>query len=78
MDMKKRNGEFVYGTAPYGYKKGAERNTIIIDDEAAVIDGILLTTSLRSPMGPIIVDLTKIKQPRRKSNKMDSKEFGRY
>ncbi len=35
VDMKKLNGEFVYGTAPYGYKKGAEKNTIVIDPEAA-------------------------------------------
>jgi len=36
VDLKKRNGEFVYGTAPYGYKKGKEKNTIVIDDEAAI------------------------------------------
>ncbi len=35
VDMKKRNGEFVYGTAPYGYKKGEVRNTIVIDDQVA-------------------------------------------
>lgn len=35
VDLKKMNGEFVYGTAPYGYKKGAEKNTIVIDEEAA-------------------------------------------
>lgn len=26
----------MYGTAPYGYKKGAEKNTIVIDDEVAI------------------------------------------
>lgn len=35
VDMKKLNGEFVYGTAPYGYRKGADKNTIAIDPEAA-------------------------------------------
>lgn len=35
VDLKKLNGEFVYGTAPYGYQKGAEKNTIVIDPEAA-------------------------------------------
>lgn len=37
VDIKKRKGEFVYGTAPYGYRKGERKNTIIIDDEAAII-----------------------------------------
>ena len=36
VDIKKRNGEFVYGTAPFGYKKGAQKNTIVVDDEAAI------------------------------------------
>lgn len=31
VDMKKMNGEFVYGTAPYGYKKGEKKNTIVVD-----------------------------------------------
>lgn len=35
VDLKKLNGEFVYGTAPYGYKKGPEKNTIVIDSEVA-------------------------------------------
>lgn len=35
VDLKKLNGEFVYGTAPYGYKKGPTRNTIVIDAPAA-------------------------------------------
>ena len=34
---KKMNGEFVYGTAPYGYKKGEKRNTIVIDHNVAHI-----------------------------------------
>ena len=37
VDMKKLNGEFVYGTAPYGYKKGTLKNTIVIDEPAAII-----------------------------------------
>ena len=37
VDLKKRRGEFVYGTAPFGYKKGESKNTIIPDDEAALI-----------------------------------------
>lgn len=37
VDRKKRQGEFVYGTAPYGYKKGEKKNTIVVDDEAAII-----------------------------------------
>lgn len=52
VDMKKMNGEFVYGTAPYGYKKGPQKNTIVIDDEAALVvrrifklacDGVTIT-----------------------------------
>lgn len=37
VDMKKRAGEYVYGTAPYGYKKGEQRNTIVLDLEVAPI-----------------------------------------
>ena len=37
VDMKKLNGEFVYGTAPYGYKKGSRKNTIVIDQPAAIV-----------------------------------------
>ncbi len=37
VDLKKLNGEFVYGSAPYGYKKGERKNTIIVDDEAACV-----------------------------------------
>ena len=36
VDLKKRSGEFVYGTAPFGYKKGETKNTIVIDDTAAI------------------------------------------
>lgn len=35
VDIKKLNGEYVYGTAPYGYKKGEKKNTIVIDTEVA-------------------------------------------
>ena len=31
VDLKKMNGEYVYGNAPYGYKKGEKKNTIVID-----------------------------------------------
>lgn len=37
VDMKKLSGEFVYGTAPYGYKKGDKRNTIVVDEAAAPV-----------------------------------------
>ena len=37
VDMKKYSGEFVYGTAPFGYKKGPKKNTIVIDPEASII-----------------------------------------
>ena len=37
VDLKKLSGEYVYGTAPYGYKKGEKKNTIVIDKEAAEI-----------------------------------------
>jgi DNA invertase Pin-like site-specific DNA recombinase/uncharacterized small protein (DUF1192 family) len=52
VDLKKRNGEYVYGAVPYGYKKGPEKNTIVVDDVAAVVvkrifkmaaDGITVT-----------------------------------
>lgn len=35
VDIKKLSGEYVYGQAPYGYKKGEKKNTIVIDTEAA-------------------------------------------
>lgn len=35
VDLKKMNGEYVYGTAPYGYKKGEKKNTIVVDEKAA-------------------------------------------
>lgn len=37
VDLKKLSGEFVYGTAPYGYKKGKTRNTIVVDEPAAQV-----------------------------------------
>lgn len=37
VDIKKLNGEYVYGQAPYGYKKGLEKNTIVIDDNVAPV-----------------------------------------
>ena len=37
VDLKKLNGEYVYGQAPYGYKKGKQKNTIEIDEEAAIV-----------------------------------------
>ena len=37
VDLKKLSGEFVYGTAPYGYKKGDVRNTIVIDEPATQV-----------------------------------------
>lgn len=37
LDLKKMNGEYVYGTAPYGYKKGMVKNTIVIDEPAAQV-----------------------------------------
>ena len=36
VDLKKMNGEYVYGTAPYGYKKGEVKNTIVVDAPAAL------------------------------------------
>lgn len=52
VDMKKLSGEFIYGTAPYGYKKGTQKNTIVVDSRAAEVvrqifqwaaDGITVT-----------------------------------
>lgn len=37
VDLKKMNGEYVYGTAPYGYKKGEVKNTIVVDAPAALV-----------------------------------------
>lgn len=37
VDQKKLSGEYVYGTAPYGYKKGPKKNTIVIDEPAAIV-----------------------------------------
>ena len=33
--LKKTGGEYVYGTAPFGYKKGEKKNTIVVDEKAA-------------------------------------------
>lgn len=52
VDIKKMNGEYVYGFAPYGYKKGEKKNTIVVDEPAALVvrqifvwaaDGITIT-----------------------------------
>lgn len=37
VDIKKMNGEYAYTNAPYGYKKGAKKNTLAIDEPAAVV-----------------------------------------
>lgn len=37
VDLKKMSGEYVYGTAPYGYRKGSDKNTIVVDQEAAIV-----------------------------------------
>lgn len=37
VDMKKMQGEFVYGTAPFGYQKGPTKNTVIVDPVASPI-----------------------------------------
>lgn len=37
VNIKKINGEYVYGTAPYGYKKGEKKNTIVVDSDAACV-----------------------------------------
>lgn len=35
VDLKKMNGEYVYGTAPFGYRKGEKKNTLVVDAVAA-------------------------------------------
>lgn len=35
VDIKKYAGEYVFGAVPYGYRKGENKNSIIIDPEAA-------------------------------------------
>lgn len=35
--VKKMDGEYVFGAVPFGYKKGQEKNSIVIDEEAAKI-----------------------------------------
>lgn len=56
VDMKKLNGEYVYGAVPYGYRKGEKKNTIEVDPEAAEVvqkifqwasDGITVTQIAR-------------------------------
>lgn len=37
VDMKKRRGEYAFGAVPYGYLKGEEHNTIVVDGEAAPV-----------------------------------------
>ncbi|MGN0773377.1 MAG: recombinase family protein [Candidatus Ventricola sp.] len=37
VNLKKMNGEYVYGAVPYGYKKGQKKNTIVIDEPAAKV-----------------------------------------
>lgn len=37
VDLKKLSGEYVYGTAPYGYRKGEKKNTIVVDEPAALV-----------------------------------------
>lgn len=37
VDLKKMNGEYVYGTAPFGYQKGEVKNTIVVDPVAAPV-----------------------------------------
>ncbi len=37
VDLKKLSGEYVYGSAPYGYRKGERKNTIVVDEEAASV-----------------------------------------
>lgn len=37
VDLKKLSGEYVYGAAPFGYKKGQQKNTIIVDEPAAAV-----------------------------------------
>ena len=34
-DRKKLNGEYAFGAVPYGYQKGEQKNTIVIDQAAA-------------------------------------------
>ena len=36
-DRKKLNGEYAFGAVPYGYQKGEQKNTIVVDPPAADI-----------------------------------------
>ena len=54
VDIKKLNGEYVYGTAPFGYKKGPKKNTIIIDEPAAaIVKKMFLWASVGTPYSEI-------------------------
>lgn len=46
VDIKKMNGEYVYGTAPFGYKKGEKKNTIVIDPVAAEVVRRIFTSAV--------------------------------
>ncbi len=62
VDMKKLSGEFVYGTAPYGYKKGERKNTIVIDDVVApVVRQIFTWASEGTTVTQIAVRLNEAK-----------------
>jgi len=63
VDLKKLSGKFIYGTAPFGYKKGDMRNTIVVDESAAKVvrqifewaaDGITVTNIARKLNGASI------------------------
>ncbi len=47
VDLKKLSGEFVYGFAPYGYKKGEKKNTIVIDETAAKVVRLIFDFALK-------------------------------
>lgn len=54
VDIKKMNGEYVYGTAPFGYKKGPKKNTIVIDEPAAaIVKKMFLWASVGTPYSEI-------------------------
>lgn len=54
VDIKKMNGEYVYGTAPFGYKKGTKKNTIVVDEPAAaIVKKMFLWASVGTPYSEI-------------------------
>ena len=55
--MKKMAGEYCYGAVPFGYKKGAVKNTIVIDEVAAKIVRYLFNLALD---GNKISDIVRI------------------